>query len=83
MHQKVALIDDTLAAIGTTNLDNRSFRLNFEAMVPGFDARFVAEVAGFLETDFGNAALLEKPLSARSARARYGAPVARLFAPLL
>jgi len=83
MHQKVVLVDDTLAAIGTTNLDNRSFRLNFEAMVLGFDARFAAEVAGFLETDFANATLLEKPLSAQPARVRYGAPVARLFAPLL
>ena len=83
MHQKVVLIDDTLAAIGTTNLDNRSFRLNFEAMVLGFDARFAAEVAGFLETDFANAILLEKPLASQPARVRYGAPVARLFAPLL
>jgi cardiolipin synthase len=83
MHQKVVLVDDTLAAIGTTNLDNRSFRLNFEAMVLGFDARFAAEVAGFLETDFTNATLLEKTLSSQPARVRYGAPVARLFAPLL
>jgi len=83
MHQKVVLIDDTLAAIGTTNLDNRSFRLNFEAMVLGFDARFAAEVAGFLETDFANAILLEKPLASQPVRVRYGAPVARLFAPLL
>jgi cardiolipin synthase len=52
MHQKVVLVDDTLAAIGTTNLDNRSFRLNFEAMVLGFDARFAADVAAFFEADF-------------------------------
>ena len=30
MHQKVFLVDDTVAGIGTANLDNRSFRLNFE-----------------------------------------------------
>lgn len=83
MHQKVVLVDDTWAAIGTTNLDNRSFRLNFEAMVVGFDDRFAAEVARFLEADFANATLVEKPLSAQPLRVRYGAPVARLFAPLL
>jgi cardiolipin synthase len=83
MHQKVVLVDDTLAAIGTTNLDNRSFRPNFEAMVLGFDDRFAAEVARFLEADFANATVVEKPLSAQSMRVRYGAPVARLFAPLL
>lgn len=83
MHQKVLLVDDTLAAIGTTNLDNRSFRLNFEAMVLGFDTEFAAEVADFLVTDFNDATLLDRPLSAQPARVRYGAPVARLFAPLL
>ncbi len=83
MHQKVVLVDDALAAIGTTNLDNRSFRLNFEAMVLGFDARFAALVARFLEADFARATLLDKPLSDQPAKVRFGAPVARLFAPLL
>lgn len=83
MHQKVVLVDDTLAAIGTTNLDNRSFRLNFETMVIGFDDRFATDVAAFLKADFANATLLQKALPAQPARVRYGAPVARLFAPLL
>ncbi|SLN53567.1 cardiolipin synthase [Roseisalinus antarcticus] len=83
MHQKVVLIDDDLAAIGTSNLDNRSFRLNFEAMVVGFDETFAARVAEFLEEDFGNATLSDSPLSAQGVRIRYGAPIARLFAPLL
>lgn len=83
MHQKVVLVDDAFAAIGTSNLDNRSFRLNFEAMVAGFDDAFAAEVARFLQADFARAARLERPLSAQPARIRYGAPVARLFAPLL
>ena len=30
MHQKVILVDDNIASIGTANLDNRSLRLNFE-----------------------------------------------------
>jgi cardiolipin synthase len=30
MHQKVMLIHDLYATIGTANFDNRSFRLNFE-----------------------------------------------------
>ena len=32
MHQKIILCDRILAGVGTTNLDNRSFFLNFEAM---------------------------------------------------
>lgn len=52
LHQKVMLIDDHSASVGTINLDNRSFRLNFEitAFVP--DRRFAAEVRLMLEQDF-------------------------------
>ncbi|MDR5865754.1 cardiolipin synthase [Halomonas koreensis] len=53
LHQKVILIDDEAACVGTVNLDNRSFRLNFEitAFVP--DRRFAGEVRVMLERDFG------------------------------
>lgn len=52
LHQKVMLIDDHSATVGTVNLDNRSFRLNFEitAFIP--DTRFAAEVSQMLEKDF-------------------------------
>ncbi|GAB2799685.1 cardiolipin synthase [Halomonas shantousis] len=52
LHQKVLLIDDHTAMVGTVNLDNRSFRLNFEisAYVP--DKQFAAEVHAMLENDF-------------------------------
>jgi len=54
LHQKVMLIDDAAASVGTVNLDNRSFRLNFEitAVVP--DRQFAAEVRLMLEHDFTN-----------------------------
>ncbi|WP_111411826.1 cardiolipin synthase [Billgrantia lactosivorans] len=54
LHQKVILIDDAAAAVGTVNLDNRSFRLNFEitAFIP--DRGFAAEVRLMLERDFAN-----------------------------
>lgn len=83
MHQKVVLVDDACAAIGTSNLDNRSFRLNFETMVIGFDPHFAGAVAAFLERDFARAVQMDLALSQQPARLRLGAPVARLFAPLL
>ncbi|RDB43134.1 cardiolipin synthase [Halomonas sp. DQ26W] len=54
LHQKVILIDDSAAAVGTVNLDNRSFRLNFEitAFIP--DRRFAGEVRLMLERDFAD-----------------------------
>ena len=52
LHQKVMLIDERLAAVGTANLDNRSFRLNFEITAFSNDDRFVLEVADMLRADF-------------------------------
>lgn len=83
MHQKVLVVDESIASIGTTNLDNRSCRLNFEATAILFDKRAARDVAAMLEQDFSDAYLLEKKLNDQTAKVRYGAPVARLFAPLL
>ena len=83
MHQKTLLVDDDLAAVGTTNMDNRSFRLNFEAMAIFFDERAAADLAEMLEADFARSFELSKPLSEQSRRIRVGAPISRLFSPLL
>lgn len=83
MHQKVFVADDNLAAVGTTNLDNRSFRLNFENMVLFFDQQAAAEVEDMLVKDFARAERMAKLLDDQSLKIRVGAPVARLFSPLL
>lgn len=84
MHQKVVLIDDEITSVGTVNLDNRSCRLNFEVTALMFDSGFAKEVECMLEKDFAAGALHTTPLSEAPSRLRrYGAPVARLFAPLL
>ena len=83
LHQKVMLIDHRLAAVGSANLDNRSFRLNFE--ITGFspDPAFVDEVARMLEADFEASVearvedFSEKPFLFRAA-----CRVARLLAPV-
>ena len=54
MHQKVFLIDSTCAAVGTANLDNRSFRLNFELSLLNFDRAFLDDVDAMLTRDFTN-----------------------------
>lgn len=83
MHQKVVLIDDDLACVGTANLDNRSFRLNFETMAIVHDAGFAGEIAAMMQADLENSTLLERDLREQRAIVRYGAPFARLFAPIL
>lgn len=52
LHQKIMLVDDQSASVGTVNLDNRSFRLNFELTVFIPDKTFAAQVETMLERDF-------------------------------
>ena len=51
MHQKIVLVDSTLASIGTVNLDPRSFVLNFEVSVITPDAKAIADVESMLIKD--------------------------------
>ncbi|MEC9311190.1 MAG: phospholipase D-like domain-containing protein, partial [Pseudomonadota bacterium] len=83
MHQKTFVVDDTIAAVGTTNMDNRSFRLNFETMALFFDTGAAESVAAMLEDDFTRARSLDRPLAAQHWSVRLFAPVARLLAPVL
>jgi cardiolipin synthase A/B len=84
MHQKVVLIDDIAASVGSANLDNRSFRLNFEITVLTVDRRFAREVETMLTRDFSNARRIEPDEYRRtSALNRIKMHVARLFAPIL
>ena len=52
MHQKVFLVDDELAGVGTANLDNRSFRLNFEITMLIEDTDFCKQVEAMFLKDF-------------------------------
>ncbi|WP_404994718.1 cardiolipin synthase [Cupriavidus pauculus] len=84
LHQKVILIDDEAAAVGTANLDNRSFRLNFELMVMTAHPAFAADVARMLEADFAQARQIGRDDFLDSpALLRVAMHVAKLFAPIL
>jgi cardiolipin synthase len=84
VHQKVMLVDDRLATVGTANFDNRSFRLNFELTLLFDDPGFARQVEAMLERDFADA----KPVTmaevdGRSAAFRLAVRFARLLAPVL
>ncbi|MBN3790731.1 cardiolipin synthase [Burkholderia sp. Ac-20353] len=84
LHQKVVLIDGRAAAIGSANLDNRSFRLNFEIMVLTVDRTFADEVEAMLAADFAQAYEVDASEYRNSpAWRRVAMHIARLFAPIL
>lgn len=55
-HCKVMIVDGLLVSVGSTNFDNRSFRLNDEATLNILDARFAAEQTAIFEDDLKRAA---------------------------
>lgn len=50
-HCKVLIVDDLWVSVGSTNFDNRSFRLNDEANLNIYDAVFAAEQVTAFERD--------------------------------
>jgi cardiolipin synthase A/B len=54
-HVKVAVVDEIWTSVGSTNFDNRSFRLNDEANLNVFDAGFAEAQARMFEEDKGRA----------------------------
>ena len=83
LHQKTMLVDDDVAAVGTANLDNRSFRLNFEITLLVVDEKFGARVKDMFEQDFANSRIVEQgELDALPVWFRFGVGIARLLAPI-
>lgn len=84
LHQKVMLVDDDLAVVGTANLDNRSFRLNFEISVLVADHAFAAEVETMLVDDFANCQpVTREETTSQSFPARIAIAGSRLLSPIL
>lgn len=84
IHQKVLLLDDNTACIGTANFDNRSFRLNFEITGLVIDPDFARKVETMLERDFAASDPIgREEFVERSFAIRLASRVARLFAPIL
>ncbi len=84
MHQKAFLIDDFGVGIGTANLDNRSFRLNFEVTLISVNSELAAKVQAMFEEDFCNSRQVSHDeVSRRNPLFKLGAAGARLLSPIL
>jgi cardiolipin synthase len=84
LHAKYILVDHTLAAIGSANMDVRSFHINFEVTAMIYD-RGVADALAEVFTGHLSRALEVRAESRRNLalHARLGEAFARMLSPLL
>ncbi len=54
LHQKVMLVDELFAVVGSANFDARSMFINFEITVIAQEAQFIADVQKMLLEDFNS-----------------------------
>lgn len=59
-HCKVMIVDDVWVSVGSTNFDDRSFRLNDEANLNVYDATFAMEQVKGFEHDKGQSRLMTR-----------------------
>lgn len=83
LHQKALIVDDDFAAIGTANLDNRSFRLNFEITIAVVDMLFAEQARAMLKEDLANCRLsTSEDLHRQGFLFHLGVRISRLLAPI-
>ncbi len=84
MHQKVLLMDDHIAGVGTANFDNRSFRLNFEITLLVDNPEFANQVSNMLEADMQHSRkVYMEDIKNKPGWFPFAMGVARLFSPVL
>jgi cardiolipin synthase len=84
LHAKTMVVDDEISIVGTANMDNRSFRLNFEVVAAIYDEATARELGRVFEHDLAKAELVKvRELRDKGFVERLGESAARLFSPLL
>ncbi len=83
-HSKVLVVDGVWSLVGSSNWDQRSLRLNFEANLECYDADLGAALENYFERAKQSAkAVTLNSVKARSVGVRLRNNIARLFAPYL
>jgi cardiolipin synthase len=84
MHSKTLVVDDFFAAVGTANMDSRSFRLNYEVTAVCYDAQGTTALAEAFAGDLRRTREVDRgALGNEKLHHRLMQAGARLFAPLL
>lgn len=84
IHAKMIVVDDKAASVGTANIDNRSFTLNFEVNAFIYDIEVSHSLSEIFERDMLESYELTKALYAqRSIWIKFKESVSRLLSPIL
>lgn len=84
LHAKGMIVDDEVYCYGTANMDNRSFRLNFEVNATVYDEKQAGRMVECFRKDLEKCTQITKDLYAsRSVSIRFREQVSRLLSPLL
>lgn len=84
LHAKGMIVDEEVFCYGTANMDIRSFALNFEVNVIGFDKNKAKEFVRDFQTDLKYCSRITKDdYASRSLSIRLKEQVCRLLSPLL
>ena len=84
MHSKLILIDDEIAILGSCNMDNRSFSLNFESNAIFYDKENIISLKKIVENDLKNSfKATKKILKKGMPKTKFGRAFLKLLSPLL
>ncbi|WP_459469679.1 cardiolipin synthase [Staphylococcus cohnii] len=84
IHSKMMIIDDEVASVGSSNMDIRSFELNFEINAFMYDENIVKELkAAFIEDMKVSEELTEERYEQRSNWIKFKQSIAKLASPIL
>ena len=84
LHAKTLVVDGQVATVGSTNFDNRSFRLNFETNAFVFDEEFAQLMERTYEKDMENGhELTVDEYEKRSVLIKIKESIARLLSDIL
>ncbi|HLX24106.1 MAG TPA: cardiolipin synthase [Usitatibacter sp.] len=82
LHTKTLVIDETVGVIATANMDNRSFRLNFEVAAAFYDKSVIEQLAARFEEDRENSRVFQSRGRSRRLTILLES-IARLSSPVL
>lgn len=84
IHSKVVIVDDEMASIGSSNMDLRSFMLNFEVNTFIYEKKTIEIIADqFYKDQEDSKELLRENFRTRNVVVRLAESISRLFSPLL